>query len=99
MLFAVRMEVEIPRDLDPEVRADLVAREKAYCQELQKSGEWVHIWRIVGRYANISVFDVTGNEALHAILWNLPLFPYMSVEVTPLAQHPSDLATGEGETP
>src|SRR3989442_1192216 len=48
------MDVDIPRDLDPGVRADLVAREKAYCQELQESGEWVHIWRCVGQYANIS---------------------------------------------
>ncbi|MFB6961479.1 muconolactone Delta-isomerase [Streptomyces sp. NPDC056309] len=95
MLFAVRMNVDIPRDLDPEVRGDLVAREKAYCHELQKSGEWVHIWRCVGQYANISVFDVADNEALHHILWNLPLFPYMTIEVTPLAQHPSDLTAEE----
>ncbi|MDI3390610.1 muconolactone Delta-isomerase [Streptomyces sp. B-S-A8] len=94
MLFAVRMDVDIPRDLAPEVRADLVAREKAYCRELQKSGEWVHIWRCVGEYANISVFDVADNAALHDLLWNLPLFPFMKVEVTPLAQHPSDLAAG-----
>ncbi|MDX3244641.1 muconolactone Delta-isomerase [Streptomyces sp. ME18-1-4] len=92
MLFAVRMDVDIPRDLAPEVRADLVAREKAYCQKLQKSGEWAHIWRCVGQYANISVFDVADNEALHRILWGLPLFPYMRIEVTPLAQHPSGLA-------
>lgn len=95
MLFAVRMDVNIPRDLAPQVREDLVAREKAYCHQLQKSGEWVHIWRCVGQYANISVFDVADNEALHRVLWNLPLFPFMKVEVTPLAQHPSDLAAGE----
>ncbi|MFI5662609.1 muconolactone Delta-isomerase [Streptomyces sp. NPDC051684] len=94
MLFAVRMDVDIPRDLAPDERAGLVAREKAYCQELQKSGEWVHIWRCVGQYSNLSVFDVADNEALHRILWNLPLFPHMSIEVTPLAQHPSDLAAG-----
>ncbi|MEV0186239.1 muconolactone Delta-isomerase [Streptomyces sp. NPDC050625] len=92
MLFAVRMNVDIPHDLDSGIRGDLVAREKAYCQELQRTGEWVHIWRCVGQYANISVFDVADNETLHRLLWNLPLFPYMSVEVTPLAQHPSDLA-------
>ncbi|WP_307853634.1 muconolactone Delta-isomerase [Streptomyces tagetis] len=92
MLFAVRMDVDIPRDLDPEVRQELVAREKAYCRELQESGEWVHIWRCVGQYANISVFDVADNEALHALLWRLPLFPYLRIEVTPLARHPSDLA-------
>lgn len=95
MLFAVRMDVDIPRDLDSEARGDLVAREKTYCQELQKSGEWVHIWRCVGQYSNLSVFDVADNEALHRILWNLPLFPYMKIEVTPLAQHPSALAAGE----
>ncbi|MFF8847934.1 muconolactone Delta-isomerase [Streptomyces sp. NPDC015127] len=95
MLFAVRMDVDIPRDLDPGVRADLVAREKAYCRELQTSGEWVHIWRCVGQYANISVFDVADNEALHRVLWGLPLFPYMRIDVTPLAQHPSDLAADE----
>jgi muconolactone D-isomerase len=85
------MDVEIPRDLDREARADLVAREKAYCQELQKSGQWVHIWRCVGQYANISVFDVTDNEELHQLIWNLPLFPFLKVEVTALAQHPSGL--------
>ncbi|MDX3228329.1 muconolactone Delta-isomerase [Streptomyces sp. ME19-01-6] len=95
MLFAVRMDVEIPRDLDSGVRAELVAREKAYCQELQKSGTWVHIWRCAGQYANISVFDVEDNEELHRVLWGLPLFPYLRIGVTPLAQHPSDLAAGE----
>ena len=92
MLFAVKMDVDLPLDMDPDVRADTIAREKAYSQELQRSGRWLHIWRIVGQYSNLSVFDVESNEALHDILWNLPLFPYMTVEVTPLAAHPSALA-------
>jgi muconolactone D-isomerase len=49
----------------------------------------VHIWRCVGQYSNLSIFDVRDNERLHEILWNLPLFPYMDIEITPLAQHPS----------
>ena len=89
MLFAVRMDVDIPRDLDPAVRDETVAREKAYSQQLQRAGEWRHIWRVVGQYSNISVFDVESNERLHEILWGLPLFPYMTIEVTPLATHPS----------
>ena len=39
MLYAVRIDVAIPRDLDPTERAETVAREKAYSQELQRSGE------------------------------------------------------------
>lgn len=95
MLFSVKMDVAIPADLDAEVRADLVARERAYCHELQKAGTWVHIWRCVGQYANLSVFDVQDNEALQRALWNLPLFPYLTIEITPLTRHPSDLAADE----
>ncbi|GAA1075694.1 muconolactone Delta-isomerase [Tsukamurella spumae] len=78
--------------MDPAVRAETIAIEKAYSQELQRGGEWVHIWRIVGQYSNISIFDVADNERLHEILWGLPLFKWMTVEITPLAGHPSDIA-------
>ena len=58
---------------------------------MQRKGKWPHIWRVAGRYANISVLDVADNDELHELLWGLPLFPYMSVAVTPLAAHPSDI--------
>ncbi|MCL8025392.1 muconolactone Delta-isomerase [Nocardioides bruguierae] len=89
MLFAVQMTVNIPHDLDPEVRADTVAREKAYAQELQRNGTWVHLWRIAGTYSNLSVFEVADGDALNDVIWGLPLFPYMDIEVTALARHPS----------
>ncbi|WP_430331600.1 muconolactone Delta-isomerase [Rhodococcus sp. ACT016] len=88
-LFHVRMDVDIPRDLDPAVREETIVREKAYSQELQRSGKWAHIWRIVGQYSNISIFDVESADELHEILWNLPLFPYMAIEVMPLTKHGS----------
>ncbi|MET7994909.1 muconolactone Delta-isomerase [Amycolatopsis sp. NPDC005232] len=91
MLFAVRMDVSLPLDLDPGFRDELLATEKAYSQKLQREGKWVHLWRVVGEYSNLSVFDVSDNGELHDLLWNLPLFKYMSVSVTPLAQHPSAL--------
>lgn len=94
MLFAVTMDVALPHELDPAVRADTLVREKAYSQDLQRAGEWVSIWRCVGQYSNLSIFDVADNERLHEILWGLPLFAYMTIAVTPLAQHPSDIAAG-----
>lgn len=93
MLFAVTMDVALPRDLDPDERADTLAREKAYSQELQRGGEWVSIWRCVGQYSNLSIFDVADNERLHEILWGLPLFAFMTIEVTPLAAHPSSIGS------
>ena len=91
MLFHVRMDVRIPHDLDEGARADIVAREKEYSQDLQRAGKWPHIWRIVGDYSNFSIFDVESNDELHAVLSGLPLFRYMDIHVTPLATHPSDV--------
>jgi muconolactone D-isomerase len=89
MLYHVRMDVRIPPDLPPDEAEAVKAREKAYARRLQQEGTWVHLWRVVGEYANYSVFDVAGNDALHDVLSNLPLFPYMTISVTPLAAHPS----------
>lgn len=89
MLFHVRMDVNIPSDLDPQVRAETLAREKAYSQDLQRSGKWPHLWRVVGEYANVSIFEAGSNDELHDLLSSLPLFGYMDITVTPLATHPS----------
>lgn len=89
MLFHVRMDVRIPHDLPSDEAAEIINREKAYSQELQRSGKWRHIWRIAGRYANYSVFDVRDNAELHEILSGLPLFKFMDIEVAPLLRHPS----------
>ncbi len=89
MLYLVHMIVDIPDSLPAEEAARIKAEEKAYSQDLQRSGKWPHIWRVVGQYANYSVFDVESNEDLHNLLSALPLFPYMQISVTPLATHPS----------
>lgn len=89
VLYMVRMDVELPTDLPKELADEIKAREKSYSQDLQRSGKWLHLWRIVGQYANVSIFDVEDNDELHRLLSNLPLFPYMRIQVTPLARHPS----------
>lgn len=92
MLFHVRMDVRLPAEMDPMLAANLKERERQYSQQLQRDGRWRELWRIVGEYANISIFDVSGNDELHELLSALPLFPYMSVAVTPLTVHPSRIA-------
>jgi len=91
MLTMVEMDVRIPLGFDKEEADRLKAREKERFQELQRVGKWRHIWRVVGRYANVSIFDVESNSELHDILTNLPLFPFMEMKVTPLCRHPSSL--------
>lgn len=89
MLFLVHMVVNIPKDLPQEQVKIILSEEKAYSQALQRSGKWPHLWRVVGEYANYSIFDAESNDELHTMLSQLPLFPYMSINVTPLATHPS----------
>ncbi|WP_248920377.1 muconolactone Delta-isomerase [Pseudomonas entomophila] len=91
MLFHVKMTVKLPLDMDPAKAAQLKAEEKELALRLQQEGTWRHLWRIAGHYANYSVFDVPSVEALHDTLMQLPLFPYMAIEVDGLCRHPSSI--------
>lgn len=91
MLFQVQMEVSIPAGLAADRLEALKAAEKARAQELQRAGKWRHLWRVVGRYRNVSIFDVSSNAELHDIIMSLPLFPYMQITVTALCRHPSSI--------
>jgi muconolactone D-isomerase len=85
------MTVQLPHDMPADTAAQLKADEKALAQSLQQSGKWRHLWRIAGAYENISIFDVADNTELHDLLMQLPLYPYMKVEVRPLCRHPSSI--------
>lgn len=91
MLYLVRMDVRLPHDMPAAQADEIKAREKAYSQELQRQGKWQQLHRVVGEYANYSVFDVDSHDELHTILSGLPLFPYMTMTVTALARHPSSI--------
>lgn len=92
MLFMVKMDVHVPHELDPAKFDALKAIEKARAEELQRSGKWRHLWRIAGQYANVSIFDVADAAELHELMISLPLFPYMTTEVTALCRHPSAIS-------
>ncbi|WP_300654414.1 muconolactone Delta-isomerase [Pseudomonas sp.] len=91
MLFHVKMTVKLPVDMDPAQAAQIKADEKELAQRLMREGKWRHLWRIAGQYANYSVFDLESVQELHETLMQLPLFPYMDIEVAPLCRHPSSI--------
>lgn len=93
MLFMVEMTVTVPHNFDKAEFERLKAEEKARAEVLQRSGTWRHLWRVAGRYANVSIFDVADAGELHDIMMSLPLYPFMDVRVTALCRHPSALAT------
>lgn len=95
MLFMVQMDLTVPLDFDPDRFAALKHAEKKRFQELQRAGTWRHIWRVVGLYSNVSIFDVEDNVQLHDILTSLPLYPFMAIKVTALCRHPSSIHDGD----
>jgi muconolactone D-isomerase len=95
MLFQVSMTIRIPRDADPDKVGALSALEHERAAALQRQGKWLHLRRVVGSYANVSIFKVDSSDELHAILESLPLYPFMEVRVTALCRHPGALADAE----
>jgi muconolactone D-isomerase len=95
MLFKVEMTVQLPHGMPQTAADELKTRERMLAQELQRAGKWRHLWRVSGHYANISIFDVSGNSELHDLLTSLPLFPYMKIEVEALCRHPSSIHEDE----
>jgi muconolactone D-isomerase len=91
MLFHVHIDIRIPRDLDPEALRELQEHEHERATELQLQGKWTHLWRVAGKFSNVSVFDVEDPAELHEVLNSLPLYPFMEIEVTALCKHPGSL--------
>jgi muconolactone D-isomerase len=91
MLFHVHMVVSPPQGMDKDAFEKLRAAEKERAQELMSQGKWRHLWRIVGKYENFSVFDVKDASELHDVLTSLPFFPFMKMEVSALCRHPSSI--------
>ena len=94
MQFLLHMEVTWPPDGDPEEKERRTAAEHERSQELADAGTIKRVWRIPGRWANWSLWEAPDATALHAAVTSLPMWPYLEVEVHPLADHPND--PGEG---
>jgi muconolactone D-isomerase len=91
VLFLARMDVQFPPHLSAADINRMQGLEKEYSQQLQLEGRLASIWRVVGEYANYSVFDVATNDELHGVLSGFPMYPYMKIKVTPLAKHPNSI--------
>ena len=91
MLFHVSITVQIPYGADADEIKRLSAQEHERAKELQLQGKWLHLWRVAGKFANVSIFNVESPAELDEILRSLPLYPFMAIEVTALCHHPGSL--------
>jgi muconolactone D-isomerase len=85
--FLVQMQVNIPPDMPGGQQDDLRAREKERGLQLRAEGTIRRVWRVPGRVANIGYWEAPDATVLHEKIASLPMFPWLDVQVTPLALH------------
>jgi muconolactone D-isomerase len=73
MLFHATMTVNLPHEMAETTAEALKAAERE--RRTSTAGKWRHLWRVAGRYANVSIFDVEDADQLHVVLTSLPLSP------------------------
>lgn len=90
MEYLVNIQINWPAGESEHTREDVYRRELVRGQELAREGKLVRLWRVPGRWANWSLYDVKDSTELHGALASLPLYPWMDIQVHPLAEHPND---------
>jgi muconolactone D-isomerase len=88
--FLVHIRVNWPADGDEMLKSRLVSAETVRAGELVSAGKIQRLWRVPGRWENWGVWDAADATELHSLIISLPFFPWLSVDVMPLANHPSD---------
>ncbi|MGO4189340.1 muconolactone Delta-isomerase [Pseudarthrobacter sp. TAF60_1] len=90
MEYLVHIDINWPPEAPEARRSEIFDRELAQGQLLARAGKLRRLWRIPGRWANWSLYDVRDATELHEALTSLPLYPWMDIQVHPLAEHPND---------
>ena len=91
MEFLVEIEIVARTGEDRESIAERTPAEREYGRRLVESGRISRIWRIPGRRANVGIWRAEDATELHALLGDLPQFPWLEITVTPLAAHPLEI--------
>lgn len=90
--FLVHIRIQLPPDMPAATEEELRRAELARGVELRQAGTLVRVWRVPGRRENWSLYSIADATALHDVLSSLPLWPWMDIDVHPLAKHPAEQA-------
>lgn len=87
MLFMLKVKYAPGPGLTAEEAAALRRKHDEHVSGLAAKGILLGIWRIAGTRSNFSLWQFDSTQQLHDAVSELPLFPHMEVEVTPIAKH------------
>jgi muconolactone delta-isomerase len=90
--FLTTFDVAVPGDTAPETAAATTRRQADRARDLARQGYLERLWTLPGHGRELGLWQASDPAGLNAILASLPLYPWMSVQTTPLSPHPSDPA-------
>ena len=90
MEFLLKIRVTWPPDGDEAEKQRRIVAEGVRARELAAEGIIKRVWRIPGQWANYGIWEAPDATTIHNAVTSLPMWPYLEVEVTPLAAHPND---------
>ena len=93
--FLTTCTVSIPPGTPAQTVQDTKAREAEREYELAGRGRLMRLWVLPGPGRSLGLWRARDAAEMQAILTSLPLDAWMTVQITPLTQHPSDPATAK----
>jgi muconolactone D-isomerase len=95
MDYLVDFTLTVPEGAPPSEVEQRTTGEATRVAELAAQGHALRVWKPSpddGRSRAIGLYRATDDAELRAILESLPLWPWMEISVTALAEHPNDPA-------
>ena len=89
--FLTTFIIRVPDGTPSQIVDETEAREAQRAKELAAQGNLLRLWALP-RGGALGLWNAGGPAEMQATLKSLPMDPWMTVETTPLARHPSDPA-------
>ena len=90
--FLTAFSTEIPPGTPRAAVEEVEAREAASARELAAKGNLRRLWAMPGERHVLGLWQAADGAEMQAIVTSLPLDAWMTTEITPLTEHPSDPA-------
>ncbi len=88
--FLTVFTISVPAGTPAQDVDDAEAHEAERARELAGQGHLVRLWTLPGQGRALGLWRAADDAEMQAIVKSLPLDPWMSTDITPLAPHPSD---------
>jgi muconolactone delta-isomerase len=90
--FLVTFTLDVPADTPSHVIDATFGAEAERAGELAAQGHLERLWVLPGEDRALGLWKANDTKAMQTILTSLPLYAWLTVQTTPLSQHPSDPA-------